>query len=58
MVVTESSAGAADVVAPELADVTVPLSPPPRMTPVQMTATIRMAPATPATQIQRRSSFS
>jgi hypothetical protein len=30
---------------------TEPLSPPPRMTTVQTTATRRMAPATPATQI-------
>ena len=34
---------------------TEPLSPPPRMTTVQITATSRIAPATPATQIQRRS---
>jgi hypothetical protein len=34
---------------------TEPLSPPPRMTTVQITAIKRIAPATPATQIQRRS---
>jgi hypothetical protein len=34
---------------------TEPLSPPPRMTTVQITATSRIAPATPATQIHRRS---
>ena len=34
---------------------TEPLSPPPRMTTVQITATSRIAPATPAIQIQRRS---
>ncbi|KAA0117971.1 hypothetical protein CIW51_05390 [Mycolicibacterium sp. P9-22] len=45
----------ADVVTPAE---TVPLSPPPRITPVQITATIRITPATPATQIQRRSSGS
>ena len=34
---------------------TGPLSPPPRITTVQITATSRIAPATPATQTQRRS---
>ncbi len=34
---------------------TEPLSPPPRITTVQITATSRIAPATAATQIQRRS---
>jgi hypothetical protein len=34
---------------------TEPLSPPPRMITVQITATSRIAPATPATQIHRRS---
>ena len=34
---------------------TEPLSPPPRITTVQSTATSRMAPATPATHTQRRS---
>ncbi|PEG57558.1 hypothetical protein CQY21_26765 [Mycolicibacterium boenickei] len=34
---------------------TDPLSPPPRITTVQMTAISRIAPATAATQIQRRS---
>ena len=34
---------------------TEPLSPPPRMTTVQITATSRIAPATPAIQIHRRS---
>ena len=34
---------------------TEPLSPPPRITTVQITATRRIAAATPPTQIQRRS---
>ena len=42
-----------------VADVTIadtePLSPPPRITPVVTTAMKRIAPATPATHIQRRS---
>jgi hypothetical protein len=55
-------AGGADVVAAGWAVVEVamvvdtePLSPPPRMTTVQITATSKIAPATPATQIHRRS---
>ncbi len=57
--VAVAGGAAGSVVAEEVAPAeTVPLSPPPRMMPVQMTATIRMTPATPATQIQRRSSSS
>src|SRR5258705_2624495 len=56
------AAGGADVVAGWLVVAggatvvdTEPLSPPPRMTTVQMIATSRIAPATPAIQIPRRS---
>ncbi len=58
------AAGGADVVAAGCVVVgvggamvvdTEPLSPPPRMTTVQITATSRIAPATPAIHIHRRS---
>ena len=52
--VAVATGGAVAVVAMIVLD-TEPLSPPPRMTTVQITATSRIAPATPATQIQRRS---
>ncbi len=48
-------AAGCDVVGATTVVDTEPLSPPPRMTTVQITATSRIAPATPATQIQRRS---
>ena len=58
-----SETGGADVVAARWLVVaggatvvdTEPLSPPPRMTTVQITATSRIAPATPATHTHRRS---